>query len=833
MFIWDSVAYSCWAGSRNAKRAALMPRLYKHGLLAVLLLVVTSLVVSCHREELKLGSNQYALTGTCNKLGLNINQPVLVGGPNLGTSNVTACDDPEELCDGANIKKTGVHNLRIDVDLFPWELDMNTPIPPDDRWQGEYRSIVGVLNDINRALTLNLALGNKAIILDDDLLQSPRSACGSCDDQTEWLAEYKRRFADVVALFVCEMAVDQPPVTIRQLEVFPDPDADLSGSPLIHPSWFKEILMTISDYRERARNGDSGFEFADTTVSCSGVSSSEIETRWRNMWGADNLELVAGSTKSLGYLDSLFLELELSNVNSLGAALDAIKIDRLGIDLRNDQAFSSARHADTTLTNLESILTDNYAQSPPPSATFVTEGKLVVTAYGKDPQDGDDIVGVVGGTGEYVGFKNDKRVTQTFLSSLRDETSGALVGIFATDRSEKSDILTSVQGEVCKSRSDFVFVIDTTSSMREEIEFVRQRAEDITKKIFADPNLNAQVALIQYRDFPYLNFGESTDFPCNRVSNFVAKDGEAGLIELIRGLEERSGADNRESVYSALMAAVDPDHHQCILGNRPECLPANPPQNVPERVGLPAPGAEDCQPIDLWRSDLPDDPVSRNVILMGDAPPHGEDSPGEPLEEVEPFTGYTRCQVIERANAQQGELLDEHNCIEFEPEFCPCPYDEIPDDPTIGIPTDLCPLPDPFSTSACSDESFSTPASKNVAAEFENTAGTGVKIFAVQVVECDPFGCTPGYPSFEELAEGTGGQSYDSAADDPQFVDDLIRVIDDIIMSSNSPPVTDNATASLEVLWPPNHRMVTVRVLGVFDPRQRPREYHGHEHYAG
>jgi len=42
--------------------------------------------------------------------------------------------------------------------------------------------------------------------------------------------------------------------------------------------------------------------------------------------------------------------------------------------------------------------------------------------------------------------------------------------------------------------------------------------------------------------------------------------------------------------------------------------------------------------------------------------------------------------------------------------------------------------------------------------------------------------------------------------------------VDDITFAVNEPPVCDDAVASLDTLWPPNHKFIDINVLGVTDP---------------
>lgn len=73
-------------------------------------------------------------------------------------------------------------------------------------------------------------------------------------------------------------------------------------------------------------------------------------------------------------------------------------------------------------------------------------------------------------------------------------------------------------------------------------------------------------------------------------------------------------------------------------------------------------------------------------------------------------------------------------------------------------------------------------------------------------------------PSFTApvLLSGSVDLVFEQVADDGEATDTDTVVI--TVLDSNAPPVCDNARPSMEVLWPPNHKLVRVKILGVADP---------------
>lgn len=150
---------------------------------------------------------------------------------------------------------------------------------------------------------------------------------------------------------------------------------------------------------------------------------------------------------------------------------------------------------------------------------------------------------------------------------------------------------------------DLIFVIDTTGSMWDDIAAVKTSAADIANAIDSQVD-DYRIALVTYKDFPVLPYGEPSDYPAMTQLSFTSD--KIAAINAINVLSAWGGADWQESVYSALRYAI-----------------------LDSSVGG-------------WR-----DGVSKQIILMGDAPPHNP----------EPFTGYTLQDVVNAANSVDPAIV--------------------------------------------------------------------------------------------------------------------------------------------------------------------------------
>ncbi len=151
---------------------------------------------------------------------------------------------------------------------------------------------------------------------------------------------------------------------------------------------------------------------------------------------------------------------------------------------------------------------------------------------------------------------------------------------------------------------DLVFCIDTTGSMADDINSVKDSAVQIINQI-ADTAPDFRIAVVDYRDFNELPYGNPGDYEYNDVSIFT-NDSQAA-VNAINSLTIGIGGDIEESVYSGLMHCID----GTSLGG--------------------------------WRTGR----VNRVIILMGDASPH----------DPEPFTNYTLDGVIAAAAAEPPKTI--------------------------------------------------------------------------------------------------------------------------------------------------------------------------------
>jgi hypothetical protein len=152
-------------------------------------------------------------------------------------------------------------------------------------------------------------------------------------------------------------------------------------------------------------------------------------------------------------------------------------------------------------------------------------------------------------------------------------------------------------GGVCAPRQrDFVFVIDTTQSMNDNLADLKMASNNIVNGLLQSGD-DVRIAVVDYRDFPQSPYGSPGDYAARLVLNFSADT--AQIANAINSLTTGDGNNWPESVFSGLMTGIE--------------LP--------------------------WRSE-----AERAVILMGDAPPH----------DPEPFTGYTSNSVIAAVRASSG-----------------------------------------------------------------------------------------------------------------------------------------------------------------------------------
>ena len=126
-----------------------------------------------------------------------------------------------------------------------------------------------------------------------------------------------------------------------------------------------------------------------------------------------------------------------------------------------------------------------------------------------------------------------------------------------------------------ESGLDLCFVVDTTNSMRDDIENAKENMEKILTQL-KDKSHDYRVALIDYRDFADRS-GDSGDYPAKVQQYFTSED--KIINSAIQGLDLGYGGDDNETVYSGLMAAVGLDWREkakkviIILGDAPPLDP--------------------------------------------------------------------------------------------------------------------------------------------------------------------------------------------------------------------------------------------------------------------
>ncbi|MBU3924508.1 carboxypeptidase regulatory-like domain-containing protein [Patescibacteria group bacterium] len=179
-----------------------------------------------------------------------------------------------------------------------------------------------------------------------------------------------------------------------------------------------------------------------------------------------------------------------------------------------------------------------------------------------------------------------------------------VTSVLDTRYSDASDGYFAIQG-VCTPpplpKLDLVFLIDTTGSMWDDIVAVKLSANEIVEALDSK-GLDYRVAIADYRDYPELPYGGTGDYVYNL--NLPFSNDTDSIISSINGLSLGWGADWPESVYSALVHAMEDQNKD----------PAN-----GDNSG--------------WRFG-----ATKAIIIMADAPPH---MPIEPWPE-----GHNLADVI-------------------------------------------------------------------------------------------------------------------------------------------------------------------------------------------
>lgn len=159
---------------------------------------------------------------------------------------------------------------------------------------------------------------------------------------------------------------------------------------------------------------------------------------------------------------------------------------------------------------------------------------------------------------------------------------------------------------------DLAILIDTTSSMWDDIDAAKARAAEIVGQV-KTKNPNSRIAVIEYRDFPSRT-GDDRDFPYHDVLPFTFDADQA--VAAINALTLGYGGDIPETRNCALMHVMASD----------TCA-----------------GNGEASTLGPWRPD-----VEKAIIYLTDAP----------ALSPEPFTNFTNAGVLAEANSG-GFILSE------------------------------------------------------------------------------------------------------------------------------------------------------------------------------
>ena len=94
---------------------------------------------------------------------------------------------------------------------------------------------------------------------------------------------------------------------------------------------------------------------------------------------------------------------------------------------------------------------------------------------------------------------------------------------------------------------DLIFVIDTTGSMRDDINEVQRRAIDIINQVAASGS-DWRIALVTYRDHPRDPYGDPGDYVSRLEVGFSSN--QADIINAINGIQVGGGGDGPEAMYA-------------------------------------------------------------------------------------------------------------------------------------------------------------------------------------------------------------------------------------------------------------------------------------------
>ncbi len=170
--------------------------------------------------------------------------------------------------------------------------------------------------------------------------------------------------------------------------------------------------------------------------------------------------------------------------------------------------------------------------------------------------------------------------------------------------------VSSVINNQANSGLDLCFVVDTTGSMEDDIDNAKENMSKILAQL-SEKSASYRVALIDYRDFPDRS-GSDEDYAA-RVQLKFSENADT-ITKAINGLTLGDGGDNAETVYSALMKAVELDWNPAsqkviiVLGDAPPLDPEpNTKYTLDEVIAA------------LYNADLAIDMENSDDRVLGDA----------------------------------------------------------------------------------------------------------------------------------------------------------------------------------------------------------------------
>lgn len=176
-------------------------------------------------------------------------------------------------------------------------------------------------------------------------------------------------------------------------------------------------------------------------------------------------------------------------------------------------------------------------------------------------------------------------------------------------QTEKKSV-SSVINNQTNSGLDLCFVVDTTGSMKDDIDNAKENMSKILAQL-SEKSAGYRVALIDYRDFPDRS-GSDKDYAARIQLKF--SDNADTITRAINGLTLGDGGDNAETVYSALMKAVELDWNPAsqkviiVLGDAPPLDPEpNTQYTLDEVIAA------------LYNADLAIDMENSDHRVLGDA----------------------------------------------------------------------------------------------------------------------------------------------------------------------------------------------------------------------